>query len=186
MYGNNYMNGYMPYYMPNNGAVPDMLNQQKMQYQNMPMQSPQMPMNNQPMPNTTPAPAPMPKMSGDMIWVLGQVEAESYPVAPNNTVILWDKNSPTIYIKSVDNNRTPSFRILDFTERTGNAPENGAGAKASASNINTQSEELKAVQSKLDGIESILDTKYEDLKAKIDGLTAKINTSTPTSRSTSK
>ena len=61
-----------------------------------------------------------------------------------------------------------------------------AGAKASASNINTQSEELKAVQSKLDGIESILDTKYEDLKAKIDGLTAKINTPAPTSRSTSK
>lgn len=56
--------------------------------------------------------------NNDMIWVLNENEAVSYPVAPNNTVTLWDKNTPTIYVKSVDGNGIPSMRILDFSERT--------------------------------------------------------------------
>ena len=56
--------------------------------------------------------------SNDFLWVLNENEATSYPVAPNNTVTLWDKNLPTIYIKSVNAQGVPSMRILDFTERT--------------------------------------------------------------------
>jgi hypothetical protein len=102
---------YAPYYQPNfynqNGASPDMLSQMKGQYQpQMQMQAPQM---------------QMPSQSNDMIWVLGEVEATSYPVAPNNTVILWDKNNPTIYIKSANAQGVPSMRILDFVERSQNA-----------------------------------------------------------------
>jgi hypothetical protein len=59
----------------------------------------------------------------DMIWVLGQTEAESYLVAPNNSVVLWDKSNPTIYVKSVNAQGVPSMRILDFVERTQNAPQ---------------------------------------------------------------
>lgn len=55
---------------------------------------------------------------GGMLWVLGKNEAESYPVAPNNSVVLWDKNSQTIYIKSMSANRIPSMRTLDFVERS--------------------------------------------------------------------
>lgn len=53
-----------------------------------------------------------------MIWVLGKNEAESYPVAPNCQVVLWDKNAPTIYVKSMSANGIPNMRTLDFTERT--------------------------------------------------------------------
>lgn len=53
-----------------------------------------------------------------MIWVLGKNEAESYPVAPNGQVVLWDKNAPTLYVKSMSVNGVPSMRILDFTERS--------------------------------------------------------------------
>lgn len=53
-----------------------------------------------------------------MIWVLGKNEAESYPVAPNCQVVLWDKNAPTLYVKSMSANGVPNMRILDFTERT--------------------------------------------------------------------
>ena len=63
----------------------------------------------------------------DMIWVLNENEATSYPVAPNNSVVLWDKNNPTIYVKSVNAQGMPSMRILDFTERninTSNSQEN--------------------------------------------------------------
>lgn len=89
------------YFTPNAGAAVDVLNQYKYG-----MMQPQMPQ----MPAMQPA--------NEMIWVLGEVEATSYPVAPNNTVTLWDKNTPTIYIKSVNAQGVPSMRILDFTERT--------------------------------------------------------------------
>ena len=92
---------------PNGNAVPDMLNQYKGQYQQ--------PMQPQPMPQQM-MPAPVP--SNDMIWVLGEIEATSYPVAPNATVTLWDKNEQTIYIKSVNAQGVPSMRVLDYKERT--------------------------------------------------------------------
>ena len=57
----------------------------------------------------------------DMLWVLGEVEATSYPVAPNNTVVLWDKDQPTVFIKSVNAQGVPAMRVLDYTERTANA-----------------------------------------------------------------
>lgn len=53
-----------------------------------------------------------------MIWVLNKNEADGYPVAPNCSVTLWDKNAPTIYVKSMSSNGVPSMRILDYTERT--------------------------------------------------------------------
>lgn len=61
------------------------------------------------------------QLTNDFLWVLNENEATSYPVAPNNTVTLWDKNLPTIYIKSVNAQGVPSMRILDFTERTSTA-----------------------------------------------------------------
>lgn len=91
---------------PNGNAAPDMLNQYKGQYQQ--------PMQPQPMPQQM-MPAPIP--SNDMIWVLGEIEATSYPVAPNNTVTLWDKNEHTVYIKSVNAQGVPSMKVLDYSER---------------------------------------------------------------------
>lgn len=88
---------------PNNNAAPDMLNQFKGQYQQ--------PMPQQIMPVQTQAPV------NDMIWVLGEIEATSYPVAPNTTVTLWDKNEHTVYIKSVNAQGVPSMRVLDYSER---------------------------------------------------------------------
>jgi hypothetical protein len=90
-------------------------NQNQWQLQNM-----QQPLN-QPMQNN-PVTMPQTPMS-DMIWVLGQTEAESYLVAPNNSVVLWDKSNPTIYVKSVNAQGVPSMRILDFSERAQNAPQ---------------------------------------------------------------
>lgn len=99
------------YYTPNNGAAVDMLNQYKYgQPQPMPMQQPMQQM-----------PQPMPQMqtpANDRIYVLGEVEATSYPVAPGNTVTMWDKNNPTLYVKSVNMQGVPSMCILDYQERT--------------------------------------------------------------------
>jgi hypothetical protein len=117
---------YAPYYRPMgyyNPSIPNVDNQNMQggqpfsqpiqQSQQMPIQTPiqQVPMVQQ-------------MQTNDMLWVLGQTEAESYLVAPNNSVTLWDKNKDTVYIKSVNAQGVPSMRILDYTERTAdNAPK---------------------------------------------------------------
>ena len=101
------MNNYYGQSYYQGGAVPDTLSQYKGQYQQ--------PMQPQPMPQQMMS-APIP--SNDMIWVLGEIEATSYPVAPNNTVTLWDKNEHTVYIKSVNAQGVPSMKVLDYSERT--------------------------------------------------------------------
>lgn len=141
-YGNPYFPQQQGYY--NNGAMPDMLNQQKMQYQQMPAQQP-MAMHNDP-----------------MLWVLGQTEAESYPVAPNNTVTLWDKNQPTIYIKSANAQGVPSIRVLDFTERSANAPKTPEKHDCKCGDKFATKEQLTALECKISEITAIVD----ELKAK--------------------
>lgn len=125
---------------------------------------------------TSPAPMPMQTQpTNDMIWVLGQTEAESYPVAPNNSVVLWDKNNPTIYVKSVNAQGVPSMRILDFVERTQNGSQMPTEHACKCGDNFVTKDELKALQSKYDE----LTTKYDDLMSK---LTDKPKTTTKKSK----
>lgn len=64
--------------------------------------------------------------TNEMLWVLNESEAVAFPVAPNCSAVLWDKNNPTIYVKSVNMQGVPSMRILDFTERTDSLPKENA------------------------------------------------------------
>ena len=107
---------YTPYYAPYarpmgyyNPAIPqenpNMQNGQ--QFQQIPVQQPQQ------MPMQTPMAQPTAMPSNDMLWVLNETEATSYPVDPNNSVTLWDKNKDTVYIKSVNMQGVPSMPILD-------------------------------------------------------------------------
>ena len=57
-----------------------------------------------------------------MIWVQGPQQVDTYPVQYGGTVVLWDKEQPIIYIKSVDNFGNPSVQILDYTFRKNQAP----------------------------------------------------------------
>ena len=137
----NYYQGGFPQY--SNGAVPDMFNQYKGQY--IQMQPTQM------------------SVTNDMIWVLGEVEAMSYPVAPNNNVILWDKNEPVVYIKSVNMQGVPSMRILDYTERM---PDNAPKTPNKATNNN--GEEFVTV-----GTFKALESKFDELWTKVNDITTK-------------
>ena len=140
----NYGYGYPQYQY---GAVPDMLNQFKGQYQ-QPMQI---------------NPAPTTQPTNDMIWVLNENEATSYPVGLNNSVVLWDKNNPTIYVKSVNANGMPSMRVLDFTERTAdtsNSQENASKThKCTCGDKFVTKEEFEALKGK-----------FYDILAKYDSL----------------
>lgn len=52
-----------------------------------------------------------------ILWVQGEAGAKAYPVAPNQTVQLWDSESQVIYLKSADGSGMPSMKILDYTIR---------------------------------------------------------------------
>jgi len=52
-----------------------------------------------------------------LIWVQGETAAKSYPVAPNQTIQLWDSEAQVIYLKSADASGMPSMKILDYTIR---------------------------------------------------------------------
>ena len=124
------------YYPPYYGAVQDTLGQFKAPYQmqQMPMQ---MPMQQQ---------QPQRQQGNDFIWVQGEAGAKAYLVAPGNTVILWDSESPTIYVKSADATGMPNMKVLDFTERTEAAHKcQCAGKYVTAEQFN----ELKAEFEKL-------------------------------------
>lgn len=113
----------------------------------------------QPM-QTNPAPIPMQaQQTNDMIFVLNENEANSWLVAPNSSVTLWDKNQQTIYIKSVNAQGIPSMRILDYVERS---------ADTSNSHENAPKTHECACGDKYATKEQI-----NDLKGKIDDLTAK-------------
>lgn len=55
--------------------------------------------------------------SSNLIWVQGEAGAKSYLVAPNQTVVLWDSEQNSIYLKSADASGMPSIKILDYTIR---------------------------------------------------------------------
>ena len=118
-------------------------NQQYQQPMAQPMQNAQMPMPGQ--------------STSDFLWVLNENEATSYPVAPNNTVILWDKNLPTVYIKSVNAQGVPSMRVLDFTERTAtdqkqpvSGPFGSANNFVTLDSFNALKGDVEALRDKLD------------------------------------
>ena len=139
---------YAPFYRPTyyDPVQQNHMGQFNQQYQPpmaQPMQNAQMPLQGQP--------------TNDFLWVLNENEATSYPVAPNNTVTLWDKNLPTIYIKSVNAQGVPSMRVLDFVERTATSPTTPAGTAFNSPNnfvtldsFNALKGDVEALRGKLD------------------------------------
>ena len=53
-----------------------------------------------------------------LIWVSGESSAKAYPVAPNQTVVLWDSENQSVYLKSADATGMPRY-YRDSYERNG-------------------------------------------------------------------
>ena len=140
---------YAPFYRPTyydqmqpNPNI-NQFNQQFQQQMVQPMQTAPTPVQNQP--------------TNDFLWVLNENEATSYPVAPNNTVTLWDKNLPTIYIKSVNAQGVPSMRVLDFTERIANAPKTPSTAPFDSPNNFVTIDSFNALKCDVEALRGKLD-----------------------------
>ena len=141
-YPNYYNGGYFPQYQ--NGAVPDMLNQYKGQYQQMPMQPVQQPI----------------QSNGGLIWVDNEEQAKNYLVAPNNVIPMFDKSSSAMYIKSADGAGMPTFKkykLIDVDEETPkNAPKTH---ECTCGDKYATKEQINDLRAKLDD----LTAKYEEL-----------------------
>ena len=59
-----------------------------------------------------------------IIWVHGLQAAQSYMVAPNSTVALWDIDSQKIFLKSADNSGMTSIKTLKYTSEEENTESN--------------------------------------------------------------
>ncbi len=145
---------YTPYYAPYqrpvyyNPSIPqDIANMQVGQQMNI-QQPQQMPMQSH-------TPFVQAQSSGDtMLWVLNENEASSFPVAPNNSVVLWDKNQKTFYIKTANAQGIPSMQIYDFTERT-ETPQNTPNKTLDdLGDKFVTLEQFEALQGKLKALES--------------------------------
>ena len=150
------------YYEPVQQNQMGQFNQQFQPPMAQPMQNAQMPMQGQP--------------TNDFLWVLNENEATSYPVAPNNTVTLWDKNLPTIYIKSVNAQGVPSMRVLDFVERTSATPTPPVGTSFNSHNnfvtldsFNALKGDVEALRGKLDELNAKPVTKSKKAEVENDG-----------------
>ena len=150
------------YYDPAQQNSMGQFNQQFQQPMGQPMQNAQMPVQGQP--------------TNDFLWVLGRTEAESYPVFPNNTVTLWDKNLPTIYIKSVNAQGIPSMRVLDFVERTATSPTPPVGTAFNSPNnfvtldsFNALKGDVEALRGKLEELNAKPVTKSKKAEVENDG-----------------
>ena len=92
-----------------------------------------------------------PSVQGSLNWIQGEQAAKSYLVAPNSTVVLFDSESQSIYIKSADASGMPSMKILDYTIRDLNKnPSNTAsGITEEALSSYATKDEMKAVSEEI-------------------------------------
>ena len=115
--------------------------------------------------NVAPVQAPQAQtntpVQGGLNWIQGEQAAKSYLVAPNNTVVLFDSEAQTIYIKSADGSGMPSMKVLDYTirETDKNSPISPVATKAvdlseyaTKSEIKAVTDEIAALKSKIESV----------------------------------
>ena len=96
-----------------------------------------------------------------IIWIQGEAAAKSYLVAPNNSIVLFDSESQTIYIKSADASGMPSMKILDYTIRDQTRSNGPIGAAAQAPITSTDfatHAEIDALTARIDAIKAEMDS----------------------------
>ena len=101
---------------------------------------------------------PVQQQQGSLIWIQGEAAAKSYLVAPNTSVVLFDSESQTVYIKSADASGMPSMKTLDYTIRE--APNTATAPVPKESTNYATKDDLRAVYAQLSALEARL--KKED------------------------
>ena len=100
---------------------------------------------------------PQAQQQNNMIWVVGENGADSYLVAPGQTVQLWDSTAPIFYLKSADAMGRPSKRVFDYTERSmAQMPKIEAQKEfASKDDVDYLKKEIEALRAKFADMEGV-------------------------------
>ena len=109
---------------------------------------------------TPPAQPQNQQISTGILWVANEQEAQTYPVAPNNAVALWDSANPIIYLKQADAAGKPNIKIYELKERID--PSIAAPEKIDTSNF-IERPELDGFRSDFESIKSELKTLKKEI-----------------------
>ena len=85
----------------------------------------------------------------ELIRVNGLEGAKNYPLSPGSTVALFDADSDTMFIKSMDAGGFPSIRTFTFMETTSNP------ADTTESRLSNLESEIANIKEALNGFKSI-------------------------------
>ena len=99
-------------------------------------------------------PVQQPQQQSPIIWVSGEAGAKSFLISPNTSVVLFDSEGSSIYIKSADASGMPSLKILDYTIR--DTAQNASPVVPKESVSYATKDDLKAVYAQIAALESKL------------------------------
>ena len=111
--------------------------------------------------------------NNNIIWVQGEGGAKSYIVPNNTSLALWDSESQTIYIKSVDATGRPTMTILDYVDR--NAPEEKQNTMPVDYVTQDQFNQLSNKLSRqMEDFQNDLQKKFNDFKSRTNNINKKV------------
>ena len=85
----------------------------------------------------------------ELIRVNGLEGAKNYPLSPGSTVALFDAESDTMYIKTMDAGGLPSIRTFSFIETTSKPVD------TTETRLSAIEEEIASIKEVLNGIKPI-------------------------------
>lgn len=103
-----------------------------------------------------------PMYSSGIIWVSGLMEAQAYPIAPNNAVALWAKDGKTIFLKQADATGKPTMTVYDLVERAETASDSVSTSDGKIPAYATK-DELSAVVGVVKGFDELLGSIKSDI-----------------------
>lgn len=103
-----------------------------------------------------------PMYSSGIIWVSGLMEAQAYPIAPNNAVALWAKDGKTIFLKQADATGKPTMTVYDLVERAETASDGVSTSDGKLPAYATK-DELSAVVGVVKGFDELLGSIKSDI-----------------------
>lgn len=103
------------------------------------------------------------QQTSGILWVGSEAEAQSYPVAPNNAVALWDSTKPIIYLKQADASGKPTMKVYAIEERAAGVATQGPAADyAMKSDLDAIQAAIAAVKTDIKSIRRELKKKEDD------------------------
>ena len=110
-----------------------------------------------------PQPQPQPQQQSGIIWVNSGIEAQAYPVAPNNAVTLWSTAEPVVYLKKTDASGKPTLITYDLVERKDTPNNKEEMSYATKDDLSIVASAVKGFDEAISGIKADIETMKGDV-----------------------